>query len=68
MSSRRSGARWFALAAAALLCVVLLGGPLENAAAQAKPEGEMRGALYVTLSPMWFDPGEIGGLTPFWVL
>jgi peptide/nickel transport system substrate-binding protein len=57
-----------ALAAAALLCVVLLGGPLEDAAAQAKPEGEMRWALYVTLSPMWFDPGEIGGLTPFWVL
>jgi ABC-type transport system substrate-binding protein len=68
MNSRRSGARWFALAAVGLLCVVLVGGPLEDAAAQPKPEGEMRWALYVTLSPMWFDPGEIGGLTPFWVL
>lgn len=36
---------------------------------QAKPEGEMRWALYVTLSPVWFDPGEVVGvLTPFWVL
>ena len=28
----------------------------------------MRWALYVTLSPVWFDPGEFQGLTPFWVL
>ena len=29
----------------------------------------MRWALYVTLSPVWFDPGEVSGqLTPFWVL
>ena len=27
----------------------------------------MRWALYVTLSPVWFDPGEFQGLTPFWV-
>jgi peptide/nickel transport system substrate-binding protein len=34
-----------------------------------KPEGEMRWALYVTLSPSWFDPGEVVGLiTPFWIL
>jgi len=35
-----------------------------------KPDGEMRWALYVTLAPAWFDPGEITGgfLTPFWVL
>jgi peptide/nickel transport system substrate-binding protein len=40
-----------------------------NAAAQAKPEGEMRWALYVTVSPNWFDPGEVvGQLTPFWML
>ena len=40
------------------------------AAAQTKPEGEMRWALYVTLAPAWFDPGEspVGVLTPFWVL
>jgi peptide/nickel transport system substrate-binding protein len=29
----------------------------------------MRWALYVTLAPVWFDPGEVAGqLTPFWVL
>jgi len=28
-----------------LLCVALLGGPLEDAAAQPKPEGEMRPAI-----------------------
>jgi peptide/nickel transport system substrate-binding protein len=29
----------------------------------------MRWALYVTLSPMWFDPGEtLGLITPFWVM
>jgi peptide/nickel transport system substrate-binding protein len=55
-------------------CVVLVfgllaGGLLDQGAAQAKPEGEMRWALYVTLSPVWFDPGEVvGQLTPFWVL
>ena len=29
----------------------------------------MRWALYVTLPPVWFDPGEVTGqLTPFWIL
>jgi peptide/nickel transport system substrate-binding protein len=53
-----------------ILVCALLAGPLAPAAsAQAKPEGEMRWALYVTLSPVWFDPGEVVGLiTPFWVL
>ncbi len=57
----------------AMTCLVLswllLAGALEGASAQTKPEGEMRWALYVTLSPVWFDPGEVSGqLTPFWVL
>jgi peptide/nickel transport system substrate-binding protein len=57
----------------ALGCLVLswllLAGGLSGASAQTKPEGEMRWALYVTLSPVWFDPGEVTGqLTPFWVL
>ena len=53
-----------------ILAVVLLpGAGLTPAAAQAKPEGEMRWALYVTLAPAWFDPAEVVGvLTPFWVL
>jgi peptide/nickel transport system substrate-binding protein len=39
------------------------------AAAQAKPEGEMRFAMYVTISPLWFDPGEVTGfITPFWLM
>src|SRR5712691_11922731 len=59
----------------ALGCLLLAGVPLAvgfftAADAQAKPEGEMRWALYVTIAPLWFDPGEsvIGVLTPFWVL
>jgi peptide/nickel transport system substrate-binding protein len=52
-----------------LLGAAFTGVLSKSAAAQAKPEGEMRWALYVTLSPAWFDPGEVVGvLTPFWVL
>jgi len=55
------------LPAIALLCAVLCLGLGADAAAQAKPEGEMRWALYITISPNWFDPGEVvGQLTPFW--
>jgi peptide/nickel transport system substrate-binding protein len=52
-----------------LACAVVAGGLADEAAAQTKPEGEMRWALYVTLSPVWFDPGELSGqITPFWFL
>ena len=52
-----------------LFVALFAGGHLDDAAAQAKPEGEMRWALYVNLSAVWFDPGEVvGQLTPFWVL
>ena len=53
-----------------LLCALLTGSHVHPAAGQAKPEGEMRLALYVTLAPAWFDPGESvpGVITPFWVL
>jgi hypothetical protein len=45
------------------------GGAAGVAAAPTKPDGEMRWALYVTLSVAWLDPGEVTGqLTPFWVL
>src|SRR5215813_822895 len=64
MSLRRSVGRGFALA-----CTMLFLTWTSPAEAQQKPEGEMRWALYVTLSPLWFDPGEVSGqLTPFWVL
>jgi peptide/nickel transport system substrate-binding protein len=52
-----------------LVCALVTGGLVDRSAAQNKPEGEMRWALYVTLSPVWFDPGEVvGQITPFWVL
>jgi peptide/nickel transport system substrate-binding protein len=58
-----------ALVSAILVVVLLVSLGLTPAAAQAKPEGEMRWALYVTLAPAWFDPAEVVGvLTPFWVL
>jgi peptide/nickel transport system substrate-binding protein len=52
-----------------VLTVLLATALVGEGAAQTKPEGEMRWALYVTLSPVWFDPAEVSGqLTPFWVL
>jgi peptide/nickel transport system substrate-binding protein len=52
----------------AALCILLAGGLGRLAEAQAKPEGEMRWALYVTVPPAWLDPGEVQGfITPFWV-
>ncbi len=52
-----------------LVAVLLSASGITPAGAQAKPEGEMRWALYVTLAPAWFDPAEVVGvLTPFWVL
>ena len=65
MSRSRSLAGGLALAGA----IVLPLWGVARADAQPKPEGEMRWALYVTLSPLWFDPGEVSGqITPFWVL
>src|SRR5207237_10474728 len=56
------------IVALALVLALVAASP-PGAAAQAKPEGEMRWALYVTLAPAWFDPAEvIGFLTPFWVM
>src|SRR3989449_6476774 len=56
------------LAIAFLFVAALVG----DATAQptTKPDGEMRWALYVPLTPAWFDPGAVTGgfLTPFWVL
>ena len=59
-----------------LIAVLIVFGVVGHAWAQptaapaTKPEGEMRWALYVTLAPSWFDPGELtaGFITPFWVL
>src|SRR5207249_11312877 len=51
-----------------LALILVLGaalGAATDAGAQAKPEGEMRWALYVTIAPAWFDPAEVVGvITP----
>src|SRR5713226_5128408 len=62
--------RWQKFASGVILAAVLAVGSPGSAAAQTKPEGEMRFALYVTLAPAWLDPGEflLGNLTPFWML
>jgi peptide/nickel transport system substrate-binding protein len=61
--------RRLAMSIVALLCTLAASGLIDRAQAQAKPEGEIRWALYVNLTPVWFDPGEVvGQLTPFWVL
>ena len=65
----RSLAPGWVLVVVGLLCALIVGGLSGEAAAQPRPEGEMRWALYVTLAPVWFDPAEVAGqLTPFWVL
>ncbi len=52
-----------------ILAVSIWFGATAPTAAQTKPEGEMRFAFYVTISPVWFDPGEVTGfITPFWTL
>jgi len=58
---------WTALAVMGFVGI-LLPGALGAGAPTYKPEGEMTWAVYVTISPAWFDPGEvaIAGLTPFW--
>src|SRR5213593_2843173 len=69
MNGSRRRAFRLVLAVAALACAVLVSGRFDEAASQPKPEGEMRWALYVTLSPVWFDPGEVvGQINSFWVL
>jgi peptide/nickel transport system substrate-binding protein len=53
-----------------LTCTLALAvGAATPVTAQTKPEGELKFALYVTISPQWFDPGETTGfITPFWFL
>src|SRR5262245_49201307 len=48
---------------------VMVAGLVWDAAVQAKLEGERLWGLLVTISPVWFDAGEIAGqLTPFWIV
>ena len=68
MSKRGVGAPRFLWRVAIWICVLFTGGLLTTPATAYKPEGEMRFALYVTISPAWFDPAQVASLggTPFW--
>src|SRR5262249_44726640 len=59
---------WWIIGLVTCLISALLAGDRGTAAPAYKPEGELRYAVYVTISPSWFDPAEVGivGLTPFW--
>ena len=67
---RRSGgvAPWLMLSVAIWLGVLLASDVVAAPAAPYTPAGEMRWALYVTISPAWFDPAQVAvvGGTPFW--
>jgi peptide/nickel transport system substrate-binding protein len=67
VKGRKVIALGFWLALTSWLCT-LLAGNLFAAAPAYVPEGEMRWAVYVTISPAWFDPAEapIATLTTFW--
>src|SRR5574342_261540 len=67
---RMKGSRSVALVlVTALASGLVLGAAPPPAGTPVKPEGEMSFAMYATLIPAWFDPGEVtGSLTPFWLL
>ena len=60
---------WRTWVTTAFLILTCAAGLADPAAAQGKPEGEIRYAVYATIAPAWFDPGEsvVGVLTPFWI-
>jgi peptide/nickel transport system substrate-binding protein len=68
MRGRWSVGLGFMIAIIGGVCPLLAGHAAAAAASQYKPEGEMRWALYVTISPAWFDPGHVAvtGLNAFW--
>jgi peptide/nickel transport system substrate-binding protein len=67
MTTRTRRCWWTALAIMGLMGILLTGN-LGAGAPTGKPAGEMSYAVYVTISPAWFDPAEVAlvGLTPFW--
>src|SRR6266852_388810 len=69
-AKRRTHMRWWIVLMVASLVSAVLAGDHGVAAPAYKPEGEMRYAVYVTISPAWFDPAEVAtaGITPFWFL
>src|SRR5215475_6961319 len=67
-ANRCTHMRWWIVLVVTSLASALLAGDRVVAAPAYKPEGEMRYAVYVTISPAWFDPAEVAtaGITPFW--
>src|SRR5215211_2841142 len=61
--------RWQKLVFAVMAWTAAIGAA-GVAAAQTKPEGEMRFALYVTVPPAWLDPAEAtpSFTSPYWML
>src|SRR5687768_7732415 len=69
MTRQRRRIQGLALGFIASLAMFLAGHLWAGQTPAQQPAGEMRWALYVTLSPAWFDPADVSGfLTPFWVL
>ncbi|MGH8058662.1 MAG: ABC transporter substrate-binding protein, partial [Candidatus Entotheonellia bacterium] len=68
MRDRRIIALALVLAIGAWLHALPMGDLFAGTTPAYKPEGEMRWAVYVTISPAWFDPAEvpIATLTTFW--
>jgi len=68
MGDRRIIALACVLAVSAWLTALPQGSLFAGTTPAYKPEGEMRWAVYVTISPAWFDPAEvpIATLTTFW--
>src|SRR5215510_7923136 len=58
---------WIPLVDTGLMTPLLI-GELDAGAPTYRPEGEMSYAVYVTITPAWFDPAEVAmvGGTPFW--
>lgn len=65
----RASLRPYSVSLVLWLGILLSGGFWAVPVAAYEPEGEMRWALYVTISPAWLDPGEVAkvGGTPFWM-
>src|SRR5215831_19962354 len=67
-ANRRTRMRWWIVWMVGGVVSTLLTSDRGIAAPAYKPEGELRYAVYVTISPAWLDPAEvaIAGITPFW--
>jgi peptide/nickel transport system substrate-binding protein len=65
---RRRMNRWHKFACTAILACGIALATAGSGAAQSKPEGEMRFAVYVTIAPAWLDPGAVpqGFISSFW--